>query len=137
MTRVPVAVRGRYPRRVPRRLYTPELANRSLPLVARIARDIQLTARRIAAAGERPRRPAEAHAVQDELADLRDRFDDLLAELDALGVELKDPLSGLLDFRARRGDTEVYLCWRLGEEGVDHWHTLDGGFAGRRPMTDF
>jgi hypothetical protein len=122
---------------VPRRLYTPELANRSLPLVERIARDIQQTARRIAAASERPRRAADEHAVQDEIADLRARFDDLLAELDALGVELKDPMSGLLDFRARRGDAEVYLCWRLGERGVDHWHTLDGGFAGRRPIADF
>jgi hypothetical protein len=121
-----------------RRHYTPELANRSLPLVARIAADIQKAAQRISVAVQ------ELHAAggsRDELGDelelLRDRFAELVGELQALGVELKDPISGLLDFRARRDGEEVYLCWRLGEDAVAHWHTLDGGFAGRRPMAEF
>jgi hypothetical protein len=28
----------------------------------------------------------------------------------------------------------VYLCWRFGEDRIGHWHELDGGFAGRRPL---
>lgn len=53
-----------------------------------------------------------------------------------LGVELKDPELGLVDFHALNGDQLVYLCWRLGEETISSWHTLQGGFAGRRALPD-
>jgi hypothetical protein len=125
---------------VVRRLYTPELANRSLALVRRIATDVQAVARRIQAhAGKlRAARAGAGDSTDtDDLDDLHDRFTALVGELEALGVELKDPLTGLLDFRARRQGQEVYLCWRLGEDAVGHWHTLDGGFAGRRPIREF
>jgi hypothetical protein len=56
------------------------------------------------------------------------------AELGALGVELKDPDTGLIDFRAERAGRVVYLCWRLGEPRIDWWHDLDTGFAGRQPL---
>lgn len=56
------------------------------------------------------------------------------AELDALGIELKDPDTGLIDFRSLRDGHVVYLCWRLGEEGIAWWHELDAGFAGRQPL---
>jgi hypothetical protein len=29
---------------------------------------------------------------------------------------------------------EVYLCWRLGEPEVAHWHELNEGFAGRQKL---
>ena len=119
-----------------RRLYTPELANRSLALVRRIATDIHAVARRIQAHTGKLQ-TAGGGAGADDLDDLHDRFTALVGELEALGVELKDPLTGLLDFRARRQGQEVYLCWRLGEDAVGHWHTLDGGFAGRRPIREF
>jgi hypothetical protein len=55
--------------------------------------------------------------------------------IEALGVVLKDPDAGLLDFLHRRPDgREVYLCWRYGELKVSHWHELHGGFAGRKPV---
>ena len=120
-----------------RRRYTPELARRSLPLVSAIAGDIRDTAQKIRQIWLEPRDGSRAGAVEERLAELRRRFSELVSELDTLGVELKDPVSGLLDFLSQRGDEEVYLCWRLGEESVDHWHTLDGGFAGRRPMAEF
>jgi hypothetical protein len=56
------------------------------------------------------------------------------ADLEALGVELKDPDAGLIDFRAERGGRVVYLCWRLGEPRIDWWHDLDAGFAGRQRL---
>ena len=38
-------------------------------------------------------------------------------------------------YRKRHPDGSlVLLCWRLGEEAVTSWHTLDGGFAGRKPL---
>ncbi len=123
-----------------RRIYTPDLARRSLPLVSAIARDIRDTAQRIRSIWLELRDEKDGprnESLDESLADLRRRFSGLAAELENLGVELKDPLSGLLDFRAQRGEQEVYLCWRLGEESVDYWHSLDGGFAGRRPMAEF
>ena len=67
--------------------------------------------------------------------------DDLLAEINAelvkihdLGVELKDPALGLIDFPSLRDGREVYLCWRLGETSIGYWHDTDTGFAGRQPL---
>ncbi len=50
------------------------------------------------------------------------------------GILLRDPETGLIDFPADREGERVYLCWRLGEERVGHWHPLDTGFSGRRPL---
>jgi hypothetical protein len=65
----------------------------------------------------------------------------LMAEINAelvkihdLGVELKDPALGLVDFPSVRGDKIVYLCWRLGESEIGFWHDTDTGFAGRQPL---
>ena len=61
----------------------------------------------------------------------------LRAELERLAEEeilLRDPETGLVDFPAERDGERVYLCWLLGEERVTHWHPLDTGFSGRRPL---
>jgi hypothetical protein len=58
----------------------------------------------------------------------------IVDELDELGVQVKDPDEGLVDFPAlRRGET-VLLCWKLGEDEIRYWHGLEDGFAGRRPL---
>lgn len=55
--------------------------------------------------------------------------------IEDLGVLLKDPDMGLVDFLHRRPDgREVYLCWRYGEPRVAYWHELHAGFAGRKPV---
>jgi hypothetical protein len=51
-----------------------------------------------------------------------------------LGVVLRDPETGLIDFPARREGHDVFLCWRLGEERVMFWHSTDTGFGGRKPL---
>ena len=78
----------------------------------------------------RERVEAERAATMRAMAELRART----AELDELGIELKDPDTGLIDFRSRRQGRIVYLCWRLGEERIAWWHELDTGFAGRQPL---
>ncbi len=57
-----------------------------------------------------------------------------LERLAALGVVLRDPETGLVDFPGEVDGREVWLCWREGEERVAHFHELDAGFAGRRPL---
>jgi hypothetical protein len=57
-----------------------------------------------------------------------------VAELTSLGVLVKDLDSGLVDFPALRDGEEVLLCWQVGEPEVAHWHGLEEGFAGRKPL---
>ena len=54
--------------------------------------------------------------------------------LERLGVLVKDLDSGLVDFPALHDGEEVLLCWQLGEDEVAHWHGVDEGFAGRKPL---
>ena len=67
---------------------------------------------------------------------LEGELERLAAELGPIGCELKDLDKGLIDFPARMGDEPIYLCWQAGEARIDFWHTLDGGFAGRRPIAE-
>jgi hypothetical protein len=58
-----------------------------------------------------------------------------LAELEGLGVQLKDFERGLVDFPSLRDGRVVLLCWQLGEgDELEWWHDVDAGFAGRTPL---
>lgn len=57
-----------------------------------------------------------------------------LARLGELEIAVRDPATGLVDFRSERDGEPVWLCWRLGEDRVAHWHPIDRGFADRRPL---
>ena len=77
-------------------------------------------------------------SMRDRL-ELEVRLDENLAELKQLfealarhGIEVKAPAIGLIDFYAQRGAELVYLCYKLGEPEVAHWHPLDDGYSGRK-----
>lgn len=55
-------------------------------------------------------------------------------ELAARGILLRDPEVGLVDFPADRDGVRVYLCWRLGEDHVSHFHGERGGYSRRKPL---
>ena len=57
-----------------------------------------------------------------------------LGWFEARGIVVRDIEQGLIDFPGRREGREIYLCWRLGEEAVDFWHTPEAGFPGRQPL---
>ena len=59
---------------------------------------------------------------------------DLLAQIQELGIVVRDIDRGLIDFPAILEDAEVYLCWQLDEPEVGFWHDLESGFGGRRPL---
>jgi len=61
---------------------------------------------------------------------------DAVAEIDATGVQVKDLDIGLLDFPCLVGEEIILLCWKLGEKGITHWHGVEEGFAGRKPIED-
>jgi hypothetical protein len=57
-----------------------------------------------------------------------------MGEIIELGIFVRDPDTGLIDFPAERDGEEIFLCWRLGEDAVGWWHTTDSGFTGRQPL---
>ena len=71
----------------------------------------------------------------------RDRIEQLTAEIQRglgeiaeLGGVPKDLGLGLVDFLHLRNGREVNLCWKYGEHEIRHWHGLDEGYAGRKPL---
>jgi hypothetical protein len=64
------------------------------------------------------------------------RIKDALSEIDSIGVQVKDLDIGLLDFPCHVEGKTILLCWKLGEEGITHWHGTDEGFAGRKPIDE-
>jgi hypothetical protein len=64
------------------------------------------------------------------------RVRESIAEIDSIGVQVKDIEGGLLDFPCRVDDQVVLLCWRMGEAAIEHWHTVEAGFQGRQPLDE-
>jgi hypothetical protein len=120
-----------------------EQANRTLPLVRKIVQDIvdeyaqwQRLVKTLDVAAAAPSRDAaELDRLQRDIQSAAVAIDRYVAELTELGVEMKGLDMGLVDFPGEMGGRPVYLCWRLGEPTVAHWHERDAGFAGRQPLT--
>ncbi|MCC9607645.1 DUF2203 domain-containing protein [Blastopirellula sp. JC732] len=131
------------------RVFTVAQANAMLPLVSAIVADIVELSRDVISRRERivdlerranydnaPRVYAEElRLVKDELQSDSERLQSYVEELRDLGVEPKSGPEGLVDFPAVINGKSVYLCWKLGEPTVSHWHDMDAGFAGRQPIT--
>jgi len=140
----------------PKRRFTLSEANRSLPLVKRIVGDIvkthalamklqhELERQVTGAAASKQTGQAGVAALQqtpqnvtmqEQLDACMTKLEDFVDELSEIGCELKDYQMGLIDFVGRHEGRDVYLCWKLGEESITHWHELDSGFAGRQPVS--
>jgi len=62
------------------------------------------------------------------------KLKECLEAVQATGCLVKDLDSGLVDFPTLFRGQEVYLCWKLGERDIGHWHGVEEGFAGRKPI---
>ncbi len=71
-----------------------------------------------------------------ERAKAEQRAKDALAEIDSIGVQVKDLDVGLLDFPCDVEGQIILLCWKLGEKSITHWHGTQEGFAGRKPIDE-
>ncbi|NOT33672.1 MAG: DUF2203 domain-containing protein [Candidatus Eisenbacteria bacterium] len=76
----------------------------------------------------------ERKALEERTQALAEEISRGIAAIQRLGAVVKDLDRGLVDFYALSGDRLVFLCWRLGESEVSHWHSLDGGFSSRQPL---
>lgn len=129
------------------KLFTLEQAERTLPLVRRIVEDllVEYPAWRAAVAryevltgGARAEwgETSELVAARDDVTTHADRINVYLQELETIGCIFKGFDGGLVDFYSLREDRPVFLCWRMGEERITHWHEIDAGAAGRQPVDD-
>jgi hypothetical protein len=80
--------------------------------------------------------PGELARVEAEIAEEAKGVARCVNEIHGLGAQVKDADEGLVDFPALRGDEEVLLCWKVGEDEIAFWHDLEEGFAGRRSIDD-
>lgn len=133
-----------------KKYFTAEEANLSLPLVKAVVADIVSKFTEIQDRKERlellrpKNRPKggsggsmyaeELQQVEQDLETEVGRLQEYILELQALGVEFKDPVMGLVDFPALMDGREVCLCWKLGEPEVSFWHESDAGFQGRQSL---
>jgi hypothetical protein len=93
-------------------------------------------ARRIYVSGGMRVDVAHVAKLRAEMDTHLQRARESVAEIDSIGVQVKDLEAGLLDFPCRLDDQVVLLCWRMGETSIDHWHTVESGFQGRQPLDD-
>jgi hypothetical protein len=76
----------------------------------------------------------QVRGLKEDLRARIERYQAVWREMEGLGAVLKDPRMGLLDFYGQVDGKLVWLCWRYGEESVTHYHRLDEGFGGRKPI---
>lgn len=98
------------------------------------AGEIQATARRVVQMGG-------VRVDLQHLSGLKQRRDsssahikEVVESIQSHGCLVKDIQAGLVDFPALYKGEEVYLCWKLGERGIGHWHRVEEGFPGRKPI---
>jgi hypothetical protein len=131
------------------RYYAIDEANAALPEVDRILAALrdqraELIALRDEALAATPDdgEPATRQAAEDlrmlrlKMQGLIDQMQAGVARLVDLDITLRDISTGLIDFPALMAGRHIWLCWRLGETEVGHWHRHDEGFSNRRPLTE-
>ncbi len=129
----------------PSKYFTVEEANNALPYVRRIVEDIvteydqwrgciyryeELAASSKSEEGE----TEEQVELREEVDQIAQRINKLIDELSNVGCVFKGFEGGLVDFYGRLNGRDICLCWKLGEPDVGHWHEVDGGFKGRKPL---
>ena len=123
--------------------FTVDQANATLPLVRKIVEDIvahyrvwneKLNEIDLVAASGRAADAEIADRLAGEAQAIARDIEGFRRELADLGIQMKDPGIGLVDFPGVLGNRQVFLCWRLGEPDVAFWHELNAGYAGRQPL---
>jgi hypothetical protein len=130
-----------------RRYFTPAEANEYLAEVRPVAEGLVAHRRTMAAAASERARlvqqiagnggdfdPQEPRLLEEQFAREGEAVAHCVAELEELGVLVKDLDLGLVDFPALREGQEVLLCWQVGEDEVAFWHGVEEGFTGRKPL---
>ena len=131
-----------------RRLFTLEEANSLLPWLQRTFQRLMSSRERLEGTRERLteiqrelqrrngtfNRYAELNSMRAELDSMDKELNDIVDEIIAEGIIIRDIPRGLVDFPHLRDGREVYLCWISGEERIEYWHETNRGFDHRQPL---
>jgi hypothetical protein len=128
------------------RLFTVDEANALLPTLRPLIEQILESIRRLKSKSKvvirSEKLDPEAPNLMDrlrqdgEIARLVGQVKGWVEEIQSYGCLCKGVEQGLIDFPCLLGAEVVFLCWQLGETSVGHWHRIEDGFAGRRPLLD-
>ncbi|MGE5215650.1 MAG: DUF2203 domain-containing protein [Chloroflexota bacterium] len=128
------------------RLFTVNEANALLPQLRPLVEQILENIRRLKRASETtirrenldPEAPNLMNRLREdgEIAKLIGQITGWVDEINAYGCMCKGVEQGLVDFPCMLGTEVVFLCWQIGEPTVSHWHRIEDGFAGRKPLLD-
>ena len=115
------------------KLFTPKEATQTLPLVKKIVQDILAASEMMRALSSKMRSGAEK---DPEVVRGMEQLELLFEELENLGCSYKDWnfTIGLVDFPARLGEMEVFLCWKSDEPEIQFYHAIDSGYAERKKI---
>ena len=81
-----------------------------------------------------PADPADVRDLKRDLVRRIEEYREGWREVEEMGAVLKDARAGLVDFYGTVDGKLVWLCWKYGESEVAHYHALEEGFSGRRPI---
>lgn len=130
------------------RYYAIDEANAALPDVDRILTALRDQRTELVALRDRALTltPDDGEPTADDAEEMRlirlkmqgliDQMQAGVARLVELEITLRDIPTGLIDFPALVNGRPIWLCWRLGEPEVGHWHRHDEGFGSRRPLAE-
>lgn len=130
------------------RLFTLEEANRMLPWlgqkfaeldpyrleVERCQRQVADLMRKSRGNGHGGAVDAELHRLESMAQELQKSIQDIVSQIVARGIVVRDIARGLVDFPAARESRTVHLCWVRGEAEIAFWHETDTGFSRRQPL---
>ena len=130
-----------------RKYFTLTEANRTLPLVRRIVADMtalypkwrELVYRyEFAAAQSRPEsgESAEQRELHVAIEAVARDINNFLEELEQIGCLFKGFEQGLVDFYGQFEGRDIFWCWKVGEEKIEHWHEIEEGYSGRHPVPE-
>ena len=105
--------------------YTPRHAEDVLPEVRAVVQNVM-----------RIKNDTERAKDDAEMTEAMNRLEGEVRKLEELGCVLRDMSLGLVDFPAVRLGERVWLCWKLGEDHVNFWHSRQEGYAGRKPVEE-
>jgi len=129
------------------RVFTLEEANAALtelrPIVERMVqhrrdlsaaqtRQVELVTRIAGNGGDMV--PSDLHDLAETIQREADAISDCAERINQAGAQVKSLEEGLLDFPAKRGEEDVLLCWKLGEDEIRFWHGTDEGFSARKRL---
>jgi hypothetical protein len=78
--------------------------------------------------------PPSVRDLKRDLIERVGRYQSGWREVEEMGAVIKDARMGLVDFYGQVDGKLVWLCWKYGEDAVTHYHGLQEGFAGRKPI---